>query len=47
VIGTALKTGLARDIVDSALNRNIIIMEINIEAEIKRANVMWLEGKAD
>lgn len=47
MIGTALQTGLAREIVEKALEKNITIIEINLECEIKKTNTMWMEGKAD
>ena len=47
VIGTALMTGLSRQIVENALEKNVPIVELNTECQIRRPNVSWMAGKAD
>ena len=47
VIGTALQTGLSRQIVENALEKKISIIEINVECEIKKVSSNWMNGKAD
>jgi NAD-dependent SIR2 family protein deacetylase len=47
VIGTSLQTGLSRELVESAIERGVPVIEINVECEIKRPGTMWMQGKAD
>lgn len=42
MIGTALQTGLAREIVENALTRKITIIEVNLQCEIKKENTLWM-----
>ena len=46
VIGTALQTGLARMIVESFLERQEEIIEINTECIIQQPNTTWFTGKS-
>ena len=45
VIGTALMTALANKIVDNFLDKQLPVIEINVESAINRGNYIKVEGK--
>jgi NAD-dependent SIR2 family protein deacetylase len=45
VIGTALMTALANKIVDNFLDKQLPVIEINVESAINRGNYIQVEGK--
>ena len=46
VIGTALQTGMANNIVSRALDKAIQVVEINPNCEIRKSNVWWIQDKS-
>lgn len=47
VIGTALQTGMANNLVSKALDKGVQIVEINPSCEIKKSAVWWMQDKSE